>query len=180
MQSKNYKHLAKKESLPKILQEMLKNEGIAETQGNENNPVIMGWARTLGSKRLGVLYTSDSNQPWCGLGLAIAVFNAGYEPPPICIRAASWKTWGVKSWQPMLGDVLVFARDGGNHVGLYIAEDATHFHVLGGNQGDMVCVKRIAKSRLMEARRTRWVSGQPESVKRYFVKTSGAVSENEA
>jgi len=43
-------------------------------------------------------------------------------------------------------------------VGFYVGEDATHLHVLGGNQGDAVSITRIPKDRLSEMR---WPEGFP-------------------
>jgi hypothetical protein len=48
--------------------------------------------------------------------------------------------------------VLVFQRPGGGHVGFYVGEDATAYHVLGGNQGDAVTIARIAKARCVARR----------------------------
>ena len=54
--------------------------------------------------------------------------------------------------------MLVFERDGGGHVGFYVGEDGTHYHVLGGNQDDAVSIAKIAKSRLVASR---WPKGVP-------------------
>jgi cell wall-associated NlpC family hydrolase len=79
----------------------------------------------------------------------------------------------------MLGDVLTFKREGGGHVGIYIGEDTTHFHVLGGNQGNAVSVSRIAKTRLFKARRTPWKIAQPSNVRKIILEGKGNVSTNE-
>jgi hypothetical protein len=50
---------------------------------------------------------------------------------------------------PGLGTILVFSRGSGGHVGVYMGEDSTHYHVLGGNQSDRVSVARIPKTRLL-------------------------------
>jgi hypothetical protein len=80
---------------------------------------------------------------------------------------------------PMLGDVLVFVRNGGGHVGLYVGEDETAFHVLGGNQSDAVNIKRIAKRRLYAAR---WPTyrAEPVNVRQIPLAPNGALSANEA
>jgi cell wall-associated NlpC family hydrolase len=80
----------------------------------------------------------------------------------------------------MLGDVLVFKRQGGGHVGLYVGEDKDAYHVLGGNQSDSVSITRILKDRLHAARRCTWKTAQPANVRRVFLSGSGAVSQNEA
>jgi hypothetical protein len=42
-------------------------------------------------------------------------------------------------------------RSGGGHVAFAVGEDATHFHVLGGNQGARVSIMRIEKARWRHA-----------------------------
>jgi len=78
-----------------------------------------------------------------------------------------------------LGDILVFSRKGGGHVGFYVAEDATAYHVLGGNQSDSVSITRIAKSRLYSCQRAAY-NITPSSVKKYFMDATGKLSANEA
>jgi len=75
--------------------------------------------------------------------------------------------------------VLIFQREGGGHVGIYIAEDKDCYHVLGGNQSDAVTITRISKKRCVGIRRPKYNS-QPESVAQYLVSASGEVSKNEA
>lgn len=87
--------------------------------------------------------------------------------------------WGTKAQTPMLGDVLVFKRDGGGHVGLYVGEDAACYHVLGGNQGNAVSIRRIAKNRLIEARHLYKVAA-PDNVRKVALSSTLAVSRNEA
>jgi hypothetical protein len=80
----------------------------------------------------------------------------------------------------MLGDILTFKRNGGGHVGFYVGEDKTHYHVLGGNQSNQVNVMRLAKSRLTQARRTAWKVAQPASVRKVYLEAKGTISTNEA
>lgn len=138
--------------------------GTREAPGAANNPTIMGWAKRLGTKFLGMVYNADS-VPWCGLFVATCISEAGLDPVKIAVRASSWATWGqgLPFSKAAPGAVLVFQRPGGGHVGFYVGEDDTAFHVLGGNQGDAVSVARIAKSRCVACR---WpaaaaVFGQP-------------------
>ncbi len=93
--------------------------------------------------------------------------------------ALSWANWGFEAKEPMLGDVLTFKRNGGGHVGIYVGEDETHFHVLGGNQGNAVSVSRIAKTRLFKARRTLWKIAQPAGVRKVFLEAKGVITTNE-
>lgn len=161
---------------PRIIVEALALYGVRETAGPTNTPAIMGWAARLGVAKA---YVADA-VPWCGLFAGIVVLRAGWTPVEAPLWARNWAKFGKPSPEPGLGDVLVFAREGGGHVGFYIAEDSTTFHVLGGNQGDAVSIARIAKTRLVAARRPIWRLGRPASVKRYVLGTSGApLSTNE-
>ena len=159
---------------PRIIVEALEHYGLKEVPGPVNAPEIMAWA-----KELGIAYQADS-VPWCGLFAAKVVKDAGWEPVAGPLWARNWAKWGNPSPLPGLGDVLTFVRESGGHVGFYVGEDATTFHVLGGNQGDSVSITRIAKTRLLKARRPVWRVGQPASVKPYRLSATGTVSENEA
>lgn len=125
--------------------------GVREAPGAGNSATIMGWAKRLGAKVLGITYAADS-VPWCGLFCAHVMDHAGIKPPPIAVRASEWGKWGRKLVAPRPGCILTFVREGGGHVGFYVGEDDTHLHVLGGNQGDAVSITRIARNRLSEMR----------------------------
>jgi uncharacterized protein (TIGR02594 family) len=175
MLPKQYAWLGK-EAGPRILVEFVKIYGTVETPGPRSNPVLLAWAERTGMAKV---YRSDSI-PWCGLGMGYVALQAGWEIPSNPLWARSWLTWGNPAKVPMLGDVLVFSRGKGGHVGVYVGEDATAFHVLGANQDDAVKVKRIAKSRLLGARRCPWRMSEPEQVRRIHLKATGGLSVNEA
>ena len=76
--------------------------------------------------------------------------------------------------------MLVFSRaKGGGHVGLYVGQDETAFHVLGGNQSDAVSITRIARTRCIAIRRPIY-QVQPASVAPVHLAASGVISTNEA
>ena len=127
--------------------------GTTEQVGPGSNPVILQWAQDLR-----VPYTGDDTA-WCGLSLnrvlmacQLPLSGKGYD----LLRAKSFESWGVPLPQAVPGAVLVFTREGGGHVGIYTAEDATHYVVLGGNQSDKVGYARIDKARLTAVR---WPAG---------------------
>ena len=157
--------------------------GVREQPGPADNPTILAWANevtaALKLKQLG--YKADSI-PWCGLFVALVAHRASWtdQIPPIPLRAKSWLTFGEAADSPMLGDILVFGRDGGGHVGLYVGEDPLAYHVLGGNQSDAVTITRLSKSRLLGARRPKWRVAQPSSVRIVLMGATGLLSENEA
>ncbi len=172
---KQYRWLAD-EPGPRILVEALKTYGTVEKPGPGSNPSIMAWAKAAGLERV---YRADSTA-WCGLWAAYVALQAGWEPPVNPLWARNWLSWGSPAPAPMLGDVLVFSRGSSGHVGLYVGEDATAFHVLGGNQSDRVMIKRIDKKRLLGARRCPWRINQPAGVRPVALAATGALSTNEA
>lgn len=149
--------------------------GVRETPGPANNPIIMGWAKNLGSRVLGIAYGGDQT-PWCGLFVAECMREVGIKPPAIAVRAKAWATWGDPC-VPQRGAVLVFERAGGGHVGFYAGETANAYQVLGGNQGDAVSLALIAKDRCIAVR---WPKGVAQTGERVAVASSGRLSVNEA
>ena len=161
---------------PKVIAEGARYLGINEIKGKAHNSTIMSWAKDL---KLEKVYVSDEIA-WCGLFVAKVVQKAGFEPVKDPLWALNWNKFGTKQTVAMLGDVLVFKRDGGGHVGFYVAEDQSYYHVLGGNQNDSVSITRIAKIRCVGIRRCDWKIAQPAAVKKYTVQASGKISTNGA
>ena len=133
--------------------------GTREAPGPANNPTILGWAKRLGTKVLGVIYNAD-DVPWCGVFVAQCLDEAGIAPASFAVRAKGWADWEANLRPDRLsaGAVLVFDRDGGGHVGFYVGEDRTSYRVLGGNQGDAVSIARVERGRLIASR---WPRGVP-------------------
>jgi uncharacterized protein (TIGR02594 family) len=166
----------KKETAPKILVEAVKHIGVKEIVGKKHNPTIPSWAKALGLEKV---YTNDEI-PWCGLFVAYCAHASGLPVVKHPLWALNWNKYGNVAQVPMLGDVLTFTRNGGGHVGIYVGEDTTHYHVLGGNQNNSVSVSRIAKDRLSQARRTAWKIAQPASVRVVHLAAKGVVTTNES
>ena len=148
----------------------------AEIPGSRSNPRIIRWARGIGGWVSN--YYKNDDIPWCGLfvgwcmkanGIDITINNP--------LSAREWNKFGVKT-DPCYGCVMVFSRSGGGHVGFYMSEDSSNYHILGGNQSNMVNVTKVAKSRFIGAR---WPKGYedlrtPGRIKRTF---DGQLSTNE-
>lgn len=177
---KKYEYLTSPD-MPRMIQEGLKTYGTLEEPGSKNNFTILEWANEVGVDKF---YTADSI-PWCGLWMAVIAKRSGWTPPKSPLWALSWSSFGEyikessEPHAPSLGDVLVFVRNGGGHVGLYVGEDSTSFFVLGGNQSNSVCITRIVKSRLYTARRPKWRIQQPSTVKPVVLSPQGEISTNE-
>lgn len=166
---------------PRILLEMLKLYGTIETPGEASNPLILSWAKEIG---LGHVYKQDS-LAWCGLAVAYAAAQAGwdYAPRGNALWARNWLAWGnpVKLGEEKLGDILVFSRGAvSGHVAMYVGEDKTAFHCLGGNQSDAVNIKRVEKNRLLSGRRCAWRVAEPANIRKVIMAANGPVSKGEA
>lgn len=174
--SYNYLH---QEPSPKILVQALSLLGTKEVVGSLHSKVILGWAKELGLQNV---YTNDEIA-WCGLFVCYCATKGGLDinmTNEQSLWALNWNKFGTKQTTAMLGDVLTFKRKSGGHVGIYVGEDDTCYHVLGGNQSNMVCITRIEKTRLSQIRRTKWRVSQPENVRVIKLTSDGIVSENEA
>jgi uncharacterized protein (TIGR02594 family) len=125
--------------------------GTKEVQGSGSNPTILNWATSLG-----IPYAGD-DIPWCGLFAAhcVGATLPGEALPTNPLGARNWSRFG-NPCTPVEGAVLVFWRvspsSGLGHVGFYNGEDHTAYHVLAGNQSDMVNIARVGKDRFVGAR----------------------------
>jgi uncharacterized protein (TIGR02594 family) len=147
--------------------------GLREIRGPKHNPTIIRWLERLNA------WWRDDETPWCGVFTAAVMQEVGLPYPKLYMRASVWKDYGanLRASHVAPGAILVFTRNGGGHVGFYVGEDATHYHVLGGNQSDMVNVMRIAKARCTAIR---WPRGEPVLGGPVHLKPSGVrVSTNE-
>lgn len=167
------------ENSPQILVQAKMLIGTKEIVGSIHSNIIMGWAKDLGLEKI---YTSDEIA-WCGLFMAQVCKRAGLETnltPKQSLWALNWSKFGTKQSVAMLGDVLTFKRKQGGHVGIYVGEDEICYHILGGNQSNMVNITRIEKTRLNSIRRTDWKVKQPSNVRVINVASNGVISQNES
>lgn len=172
----NYDWL-KSEAAPRHLVEAVKLIGTKEIPGLKHNPAIMTWAQEVG---IADIYKNDETA-WCGLFMAITMLRAGREPLRryAAIRAREWANYGVKADRAELADILVFVRPGGGHVGYYVGEDDLCYHVLGGNQSNMVNIIRIEKARCIAIRRVPY-NNKPGNIRPVLLASTGLISSNEA
>lgn len=177
-----YRWLVKLRGLPRTISLAIAELGVKEVVGKGSNKTIIGWRDELNLAGAKVEGYSDDDIPWCGLFTAIVAFRRMKNPAEVVknpLWARNWVRYGVKPAKPGLGDILVFERGSGGHVGFYVAEDATAYHVIGGNQGNKVSITRVAKNRCIAFRRPPYVT-VPPAVKPYKVAATGSLSTNEA
>lgn len=139
---------------------------------------LSAWLKSDG-KTLG----NPAKLPWCGDFVDTALERAlPDEPRPGPLGenpywALNWAHLGV-TCSPLYGAVAAFKRPSGGHVGFLVGEDATHYLVRGGNQGNTVSDTWIAKSRCQAIR---WPSTYPNPrAPLPKLKRNGPVSTNEA
>lgn len=117
-----------------------------------DKPALSRWLKLDGAT-LG----DPSRLPWCGdfvqtairIALPSEAFPGALGQNPYWAR--NWALFG-RATDPTYGAVLVFARDGGGHVGFCVGQEGDYFAVLGGNQSNRVTIANVAKSRLLAAR----------------------------
>lgn len=166
------------ENIPPHLQEAITQYGVTEIPGKMHSATIMRWIKSLGRK-LGV-NVNDDETPWCGTFAAHCIDYAGLPVPSIAVRAMSWLNFGIPKNTAVLGDVLVFNREGGGHVGFYVGQDDLYYHVLGGNQKNMVRIDRLAKYRCAGIRRPAYPAGSYRNLRTVKLAATGEISKNEA
>lgn len=147
---------------------------LREVPGPASNPTILGWLGKLKA------WWKEDATPWCGTFVAYTLQESGLPIIKEWYRAKAWATYGSNLRPDRLapGAILVFGRDNGGHVGYYVGEDQTSYHVFGGNQSDKVCRTRILKTRLIASR---WPAGVPVIGGPVLLNTvGGPISRNEA
>ena len=126
-----------------------KEIGVIEIEGNKNNPRVIEYHQTT------TLKAKEDSVPWCSSFVNWCITQAGIQGTNKA-NARSWLSWGksIKE-KPEIGCVVVFSR-GSNpasgHVAFFLRETEKYVEVLGGNQGDCVCVSKFSKSTLLDYR----------------------------
>jgi uncharacterized protein (TIGR02594 family) len=177
-----YQWLEKLRGLPLTIRLGLAEYGTREVVGRGSNRTIIAWRDELNQAGVKIEGFSDDDIPWCGLFAAIIAYRRKKIPAEVVkdpLWARNWSKYGKAAGAAMLGDILVFQRGSGGHVGFYIGEDRTAYHVLGGNQSNAVTIARIAKNRCIAARRPPYVM-VPAGVRPYQLSAGGILSTNEA
>lgn len=169
--------------MPRHMQVAFSYLGLKEFDGKPNNPKILEWTKELG---LNKIYKEDS-MPWCGLFFAHVMKEAGRrvdlntKDPYDYLRAAKYVNMNgaeiIDRKDAAFGDVLIFQRPGGGHIGFYVSESENFYSVLGGNQGNKVGLDPIHKDRLVHCLRPNYISHRPQ---KFTAAVVGKISENEA
>jgi uncharacterized protein (TIGR02594 family) len=132
--------------------EVAKREiGIREVLGTGINPRIAEYYKATNIGRV-----NDDAVPWCSAFANWCLVTAGMKGTNSA-AARSWLLWGVPLVEPKLGAICVFERPpnpASGHVAFYCGvvekrNGTKDLLVLGGNQGNQVCVTAYARGRLV-------------------------------
>jgi len=124
--------------------------GEKEIAGSDANPRIIEY---LHSTNLGAPYDNSDETRWCSAFVNWCVEKAGHAGTDSA-AALSWASWGTNATAPVPGDIVVFNWGGGSgHVGFFVSATSTIVKVLGGNQGNEVCIKDWDKEKVYRIRK---------------------------
>lgn len=130
--------------------------GTKEIPGKADNPLIVRWLRQM------VASVNSEETAWCSAFVNAMAREAGYEQSGK-LNARSWLDVGtpVPLSQAKPGDVVILwrvAKDSWEgHVAFFVKQDTTtaSLRLLGGNQGDSVCISSYPARQLLGIRRLR-------------------------
>lgn len=117
--------------------------GTHEIAGAKHNPQILEYHKTTKLKA-----TTDEIA-WCSAFVNWCITKS-HKVGTDSAAARSWLSWGQPLKMPQLGCVVVLKR-GKNpaqgHVGFYVGGTAgKNLKILGGNQGDQVCIQTFPEN----------------------------------
>jgi uncharacterized protein (TIGR02594 family) len=122
--------------------------GTQEVPGSGDSPRIVEYLAAVGEP-------ADDEIPWCSAFLQWVMTEEGIKGTGKA-NARSWLDWGLKANGPRPGAVTVLWRDSPKswkgHVGFFIRKLGKQVLLLGGNQGDRVCLLSHADSRVLDYR----------------------------
>jgi uncharacterized protein (TIGR02594 family) len=119
--------------------------GVREYPGPADNPRVVEYHGTTS------LRASDDEVPWCSAFANWCLRQASLRGSGSA-AARSWLQWGVPLDRPRPGCVVVLRRGTDpvqGHVGFFVRSRGATFDLLGGNQGNQVCIAPYATSRVI-------------------------------
>lgn len=124
-------------AMPPWLTKAVSLIGVAEVQGDRDNPVILDWAKACGGA-IAKTYKHDSI-PWCKMFTEYCLVSTGFRGTDT-LWALDNRKVGTALSGPAVGAIATKTRDGGGHTFFVLGKDE-HGHIVGvgGNQSDRVC-----------------------------------------
>ena len=126
--------------------------GTKEIVGAEDNPEVLKYFQDLGFDASAL----KDETAWCSAFTNWVARRSGLDYSKK-LNARSWMEIGTEVTEPEKGDIVVFWRvsktSWKGHVAFFINEIDGNINVLGGNQGNQVCIRPYPKARLLTYRR---------------------------
>jgi uncharacterized protein (TIGR02594 family) len=144
------RYVSKNLSTRKTAFQIAQNEiGVHEIEGHESSDRILEYLKTT---NLPAAVLLDST-PWCAAFVNWCLIQAG-KPSLNTAWARSFLNYGTPTTTPNRGDIVVFERGDGGHVGFFDSYTPNgNILVLGGNQSDQVKYSEYSKSKLLGFRK---------------------------
>ena len=123
--------------------------GVAETPGPNQTARVVGYYADVGHAQV-----KDDETAWCAAFLGSCLERAGIHGTR-SLAARSYLAWGEPLDAFRRGAVAVLSRTADpalGHVGFLVGQTADAVILLGGNQGNRVCVEAFPRSRLLGLR----------------------------
>ena len=126
----------------------LKEYGVKEIVGAENNPRVVQYSTDIGNT-----WVKTDEVAWCSEFVNWCLLQAGIQGTKSAV-AKSFLKWGVETKTPNFGDLVIFSWDAtSGHIGFYVNEAPGGIRVLGGNQDDEVNIKVYKKDKIVSYRK---------------------------
>ena len=135
-------------SEPKWLKVALSEVGEQEIAGEKDNPRIVEYHAAT------KLQATADETPWCSSFCNWVFAQCGIQGTGSAM-ARSWVRWGQRLENPVYGCVVVLARGSQliqGHVGFCVGVKNGLVEVLGGNQGNKVCIEAFPRTRVVAYR----------------------------
>lgn len=137
-----------------MLEAALGSYGIAEMPGRKHRPEILEYLASVG---MTAPWQQRDETPWCSAFINYIATVAGAERTA-SPAARSWNRVGrpIFLGDAIPGDVVVLSRGRHawqGHVGLFVRDAGGKIYVLGGNQGNRVCILPYSSARIVGIRR---------------------------
>ncbi|WP_299519819.1 TIGR02594 family protein [Winogradskyella sp.] len=132
-----------------LINKALSEYGVKEIVGSKDNRRILKYFNDLGfdGEKL------KDETAWCSAFANWVAKTSGYEYSGK-LNARSWLSIGESVVNPEVGDIVVFWRESPlswkGHVAFFIKATKGYVYVLGGNQGNKVCIKAYPKNRVLD------------------------------
>lgn len=123
--------------------------GEREVPGRRDNARILALYRDAGHPEI-----RHDETAWCAAFAGACLVRAG-EKATGSLMARSYLDWGEPCEEAQAGAIAVLSRGSDpalGHVGFLVGETDEHVVLLGGNQGDAVCVEAFPRARLLGLR----------------------------